>query len=69
MTDTTVKFNLRNTDTRPSTDMDEIIEEYLKYLDDILTEDEEYSTIVYNNYVRKGEENDRSRKERISSTN
>ena len=69
MTDTTVKFNLRNTDTRPSTDMNEIIEEYLKYLDDILTEDEEYSTIVYNNYVRKGEEYDRSRKERISSTN
>lgn len=65
MSDTTVKFDFgNNVDTRPSTDTDEIIEEYLKYLDNILTEDEEYSTIVHNNYVRKGEEYDRIRKER-----
>ncbi len=70
MSDTTVKFNFgNNVDTRPSTDPDAIIDEYLKYLDDILTEDEEYSTIVYNNYVRKGEEYDRCRKERTSRTN
>ena len=40
-------------ETKPSTDTDEIMTSYLKCLENILTEDEEYSTIVKNNYVRK----------------
>lgn len=65
-----IQFFKEPVDTRPSTDTDEIIEEYLKCLDNILTEDEDYNTIVNNNYVRKGEINDdRSRKESIRRTN
>ena len=55
-----IQFFKEPVDTRPSTDTDEIIEEYLKCLDNILTEDEDYNTIVNNNYVRKGEINDDS---------
>ena len=47
-------------DTQTSNDTDEFIESYLKCLDNILTEDEEYSTIVNTNYINKGENNDRT---------
>ena len=72
MSDTTNKlyYSEPPVDTKPSTDTDEIIEEYLKCLDNILTEDEDYNTMVYNNYVIKGEKyDDRSRKESIRRTN
>lgn len=62
MVDTTnvVKSFKEPVDTKTSTDTDEIMEIYLKYLDNILETDEEYKTIVNNNYVRKGESNDRT---------
>ena len=47
-------------ETKPSTDTDEIMEMYLKNLNNILETYEEYNTIVNNNYVRKGESNDRT---------
>ena len=47
-------------ETKPSTDTDEIMEMYLKHLNNIIENDEEYNTIVNNNYVRKGESNDRT---------
>ena len=53
-----IQFFKEPVDTQSSTDTDEIIEEYLKCLDNILTEDEDYNTMVYNNYVRKGEKYD-----------
>ena len=43
-------------DTQPSNDTDEIMEMYLKHLDNILETDEEYQTIVNTNYIRKGEQ-------------
>ena len=47
-------------ETKSSTDTDEIMEMYLKHLNNILETDEEYNTIVNNNYVKKGESNDRT---------
>ena len=37
---------------KPSTDTDEVLESYLKILNDIMNE-EEYNTIVNTNYIRR----------------
>lgn len=60
MSDTRTETFQPKNDTKPSTDTDRIIEQYLYLLDRIVEEDEEVSTIVNNNYVRKGEINDDS---------
>ena len=39
-------------ETKPSTDTDEVLENYLKILNDIMDE-EEYNTIVNTNYIRR----------------
>ncbi len=39
-------------ETKPSTDTDEVLESYLKILNDIMNE-EEYNTIVNINYIRR----------------
>ena len=39
-------------ETKPSTDTDEVLESYLKILNDIMDE-EEYNTIVNTNYIRR----------------
>ena len=39
-------------ETKPSTDTDEVLENYLKILNDIMNE-EEYNTIVNTNYIRR----------------
>ena len=39
-------------ETKPSTDTDEVLESYLKILNDIINE-EEYNTIVNTNYIRR----------------
>lgn len=60
MTDTRNKlqFFKEPVETKPSTDTDEIIEEYMKCLENIFEEDEEIRTIVNTNYVLE-EENKR----------
>lgn len=64
-----IQFFKEPVDTQPSNDTDEIMEMYLKHLDNILETDEEYQTIVNTNYVRKGEKyDDRSREASIRST-
>lgn len=63
MSDTRVDIQqkfFQRIDTTPTKDTDKIIGDYLRLLDEILEEDEEYNTIVNNNYVRKGEINDDS---------
>lgn len=39
-------------ETKPSTDTDEVLENYLKILNDIMNE-EEFNTIVNTNYIRR----------------
>ena len=47
-------------ETKPSTDTDEILNQYINLLDRIYTEDDEYREIINN--VRKGVINDRTSK-------
>lgn len=59
-TTNTVKFFKEPVDTKPSTDTDEILNQYINLLDRIYTEDDEYREIINN--VRKGVINDRTSK-------
>ena len=60
MVDTTKTYDWNNVDTKPSTDTDEILNQYINLLDRIYTEDEEYRKIIINS--RKGVTNDRTSK-------
>lgn len=59
-TTNTVKFFKEPVDTKPSTDTDEILNQYINLLDRIYKEDDEYREIINN--VRKGVINDRTSK-------
>lgn len=59
MADTTTYFNnITNNNTKDSTDTDEIIESYIKCLNNIYMEDEDYQRII-RQYNKENNKNDK----------